>query len=195
MSNKNYHSDTELLVAIGAGESEAIHVLYKQYYPVLIKWICSKGGKEEDVEDAFQDSVMVLFEKAQDPEFCLTCKLSTYLFAVCKRIWFKKMIRDRSDNGSYLVNPEQEIPQSPTDEDVTDFLAQETRFKKMEIALKELGQPCAGLLKAFYMERKSMKEIADEFHYTSGDNAKTQKYKCLNRLKKLFFAKSIKIKN
>jgi hypothetical protein len=33
-----------------------------------------------------------------------------------------------------------------------------------------------------------MPEIAEFFGYTNADNAKTQKYKCLVRLKKLFFA-------
>ena len=32
-----------------------------------------------------------------------------------------------------------------------------------------------------------MPEIADLFRYTNADNAKTQKYKCLVRLKKIFF--------
>jgi hypothetical protein len=33
-----------------------------------------------------------------------------------------------------------------------------------------------------------MQEIATDFKYTNADNAKTQKYKCLVRLKKIFFA-------
>mgnify|MGYP007089529830 CR=1 FL=1 len=33
-----------------------------------------------------------------------------------------------------------------------------------------------------------MQEIAADFGYTNSDNAKTQKYKCLVRLKKIFFA-------
>lgn len=33
-----------------------------------------------------------------------------------------------------------------------------------------------------------MQELALEFGYTNADNAKTQKYKCLVRLKKIFFA-------
>jgi len=32
-----------------------------------------------------------------------------------------------------------------------------------------------------------MSEIATTFGYTNADNAKTQKYKCLMRLKKFFF--------
>jgi hypothetical protein len=38
------------------------------------------------------------------------------------------------------------------------------------------------------MQKKGMQEIADDFGYTNADNAKTQKYKCLMRLKKLFFS-------
>jgi hypothetical protein len=37
------------------------------------------------------------------------------------------------------------------------------------------------------MEKKSMTDIAGSFGYTNADNAKNQKYKCLMRLKKLFF--------
>ena len=39
-----------------------------------------------------------------------------------------------------------------------------------------------------------MGEIAEMFGYTNTDNAKNQKYKCLMRLKKLFFAQYNKTK-
>jgi hypothetical protein len=56
--------------------------------------------------------------------------------------------------------------------------------------LDKLGDPCSKMLKAFYFNKKSMQEICTEFGYTNADNAKTQKYKCLTRLKKLFFTAS-----
>lgn len=58
----------------------------------------------------------------------------------------------------------------------------------LESALGKLGEPCKSLLEAFYLQKKSMPEIAEFFGYTNADNAKTQKYKCLVRLKKIFFA-------
>ena len=54
--------------------------------------------------------------------------------------------------------------------------------------MAKIGEPCKSLLEAFYINKKQMQEIAHEFKYTNADNAKTQKYKCLVRLKKLFFA-------
>jgi hypothetical protein len=58
----------------------------------------------------------------------------------------------------------------------------------MEKAMNSLGEPCKSLLQAFYINKQNMQEIAATFGYTNADNAKNQKYKCLIRLKKLFFS-------
>ena len=63
-----------------------------------------------------------------------------------------------------------------------------TDFNLMEKALIKIGEPCKSILEAYYIQKKSMPEIAETFGYTNADNAKTQKYKCLVRLKKIFFA-------
>jgi hypothetical protein len=63
-----------------------------------------------------------------------------------------------------------------------------TDFIMMETAMSKIGEPCKSLLDAYYIQKKHMQEIAADFGYTNADNAKTQKYKCLMRLKKLFFA-------
>jgi predicted DNA-binding protein YlxM (UPF0122 family) len=57
----------------------------------------------------------------------------------------------------------------------------------MGIALEGLGEPCKSIIEDFYIADLSMEEISVKFNYTNADNAKNQKYKCLQRLKKLFF--------
>ena len=57
----------------------------------------------------------------------------------------------------------------------------------MNDSLENLGEPCSTLLKDFYVHKLSMEEISEKFGYTNADNAKTQKYKCLQRLKRYFF--------
>ncbi len=61
-------------------------------------------------------------------------------------------------------------------------------FAIMERALNSLGEPCKSLLEGYYLKKLDMQELAKSFGYTNADNAKNQKYKCLTRLKKLFFA-------
>lgn len=190
MSKTSIYSDSELIEGLSRNNSQAIREIYRLYQSMLTKWIVTRGGAESDAYDIFQEGLMVLYEKAQLPEFALTCKLSTYLFAVCKRLWFKKM--EASSQVSYLHEIEQEEEENDLEaqyhDDVDLHLEKEINFQLLESAMNQLGDPCNGLLKAFYLEDKNMQEIAQQFGYTNAENAKTQKYKCLNRLKKLFFS-------
>ena len=130
---------------------------------------------------------MVMFEKAKLPEFCLTCKLSTYLFAVSKRLWFKKI---ELSAGYISFNDQDEDEESAGhayEDDLIMHLEKEHQFTQLWNSMEKLGDPCSQLLKAFYIDNKSMQDIAAAFGYTNAENAKTQKYKCLMRLKKIFF--------
>jgi hypothetical protein len=72
--------------------------------------------------------------------------------------------------------------------DMDDFAKKDAAFAIMDRALNSLGEPCKSLLEGYYLNKKDMQALAAEFGYTNSDNAKNQKYKCLMRLKKLFFA-------
>ena len=76
----------------------------------------------------------------------------------------------------------------PVEEDVDEHEKRDQEFVIMEKAIGSLGEPCKSLIEAFYIQKRNMQDIASQFGYTNADNAKNQKYKCLMRLKKLFFA-------
>jgi hypothetical protein len=76
----------------------------------------------------------------------------------------------------------------PVEEDLEAHDKLNNQYGIMKTAMGKIGEPCKSLLEAFYVHQKSMQEISSFFGYTNADNAKTQKYKCLMRLKKLFFA-------
>lgn len=73
------------------------------------------------------------------------------------------------------------------EDDLKAHREREVHYEQLDTALDQLGEPCRSLLKAFYHQDKSMQEIAADFGYTNPENAKTQKYKCLNRLRKIFY--------
>lgn len=183
--NRVFYSDTELLEGLARGETASIEELYRIYFPVLTKWMLGRGGESTDAEDVFQEALVIVYEKAKDPGFCLTCRLSTYLFAVSKRLWYKKLGKD---NRLELQGDMPENKAGMAEEDVNVYIEKEQDFLRLKKAMKGLGEPCASLISAFYEEEKSMREIAEQFNYTNPENAKTQKYKCLNRLRKLYFA-------
>jgi RNA polymerase sigma factor (sigma-70 family) len=75
----------------------------------------------------------------------------------------------------------------PVEDELEEHERRNDEFDMMEKAISHLGEPCKSLIEAYYLQKRSMQEIAVNFGYTNADNAKNQKYKCLMRLKKIFF--------
>ena len=89
--------------------------------------------------------------------------------------------------GRYVAQAEILEETIAVEDDIAIHEKRNADFAIMDRAMNSLGEPCKSLLEAFYMQKKGMQEIAGIFGYTNAENAKTQKYKCLVRLKKLFF--------
>jgi hypothetical protein len=62
------------------------------------------------------------------------------------------------------------------------------KFVSVGKSLEDLGEPCRSIIEGFYIGDMSMEEIRDKHGYVSTESTKNQKYKCLQRLKKLFFS-------
>lgn len=176
--------ETILVKGLAQNDRKAIEQVYKSEFPVIQSLINNNNGSYDDAQDIFQESLLVLYEKLQDPEFVLNCRIRTYLYSVARRLWLKRlqqMQRYFSDAGL-----KEELVQVEDDLEFHD--RKQESFRIMEDAMQHLGEPCRSLLKAYYMEKQTMQHIAEQFGYTNADNAKNQKYKCLTRLKKIFFS-------
>lgn len=183
------NTDNQLLKALAAGDREVTGELYRRNYPIVKGWIVKNGGSEADCADIFQEALVVLFSKVQDEEFTLTSSIGTYLFAISKHFWYKKLER-QGRNPSILWEDTNTLEDlhTGTDDDIKIHHEREVHYQQLNLALDQIGEPCRSLLMAYYHEDKNMQEISASFGYTNAENAKNQKYKCLNRLKKLFFS-------
>lgn len=181
---ENNLKEQELIRGLSLNDKKAIECIYKDNYSLIQNLITRNNGTEEDAKDVFQEAMIVLYEKAKTGTFELNCQLKTYLYAVSRRIWLKRLqVSSRYDlefgDFDNTVYPE---------EDWETHEKRDQEFGMMEHALSELGEPCRSLLEAYYLKKESMQNISLRFGYTNADNAKNQKYKCLIRLRKLFFA-------
>lgn len=170
--------------AIGKNDKAAIEAVYKDNFGIIQHFVVANNGSEEDARDIFQEAMMVLYEKSRSADFELTCQIRTYLYSVCRRLWLKKLQYARRmespvDNFDDII---------PVEDDLDQHDKLSAQYQTMRTAMGKIGEPCKSLIEAFYVHRKNMNEIAGFFGYTNADNAKNQKYKCLVRLKKLFFA-------
>ena len=179
-------NETLLLKGLARNDRKAIEAIYKENYNVIQALVLKNNGTTDDAKDIFQEAMIVLFEKVRSGSLELNCQIKTYLYSVCRRLWLKKLMHQ----SRFLIAEGAELEMVSVEEDMDEHERQNADFILMEKAIGNLGEPCKSLLEAFYMQKRSMQEIASSFGYTNPDNAKNQKYKCLMRLKKLFFTQN-----
>ena len=178
-------SDNEIVAGILDDSKATLNQVYKSFFPMIWQFIINNNGTEDDAKDIFQEAIIVLYEKVKGGKFELSSKLKTFIYSVCRRLWLKKL-SSKSRSSVNIKDFEEFIP---CDTDLEQHHTRDKHFQDMELSLGQLGEPCKTIIEDYYMHSKSMLEICDKFGYTNADNAKTQKYKCLQRLKKLFFQK------
>ncbi|WEK18009.1 MAG: sigma-70 family RNA polymerase sigma factor [Candidatus Pedobacter colombiensis] len=186
MSNKlssSVPTDREVVLGILNNSEEALNKLYTGYFPMILQFILNNNGDEDDAKDVYQEGIIVLYNKIKSGNFELSSKLKTYIYSVCRRIWLKKLSQ-QSKKTNDVTDFDDLIS---VEEDVEQHEEKDLQFEKMQSALLHLGEPCKTIIQDFYLNNLSMQNICEKFGYTNTDNAKTQKYKCLQRLKKLFF--------
>lgn len=179
-----YETDEAIIAGIRSGDDRALAYLYKLHFPMISHFILSNSGTDDEAKDIYQEGVIVFYEKVKADTLELTCQIKTYLYSVCRRLWLKRLAEkgrfaNKVDDPENYLTLEDDIPQQEENE---------RRFGMMDEALTQLGEPCKTLLEDYYIRMQNMQDITDRFGYTNTDTAKNQKYKCLQRLKKLFFS-------
>ena len=181
--NSSPPSDSEVILGLLNNSETVLKRLYITYFPMVLQLVINNNGTHDDAKDIYQEAIIVLYNRVKTGEFELSSKLKTFIYSVCRRLWLKRLSQmtryggDIHDFQDYL----------PADEDAEQHNEQDLNFNRMKSSLQLLGEPCKTIIEDFYINDRSMQEICEKFGYTNADNAKTQKYKCLQRLKKLFF--------
>ncbi len=179
-----YFSDEAIIHGIKHDDEDALAYLYQVNFPMILHFIQNNSGTADEAKDVYQEGIIVFYEKIKAGTLELNCQIKTYLYSVCRRLWLKRLTEKNkytvlvTDSDGYLDLKSEE----PALEE------NEHKFSIMAQALQQLGEPCKTLLEDFYLQDLSMQLITEKFNYTNADNAKNQKYKCLLRLKKLFFS-------
>jgi RNA polymerase sigma factor (sigma-70 family) len=177
-------NEQALLKGLANDDTKAIEIIYKDNFNMVQTFIINNNGNYDDARDIFQEAMIALYEKAKSDSFVLTSKISTYVYSICRRLWLKRL----QQLGRYSNQIDSLKETVAVENDLEYHEKKNAEFVIMDRALNSLGEPCKSLLDGFYVKKIDMQALAKEFGYTNADNAKNQKYKCLMRLKKLFFA-------
>ena len=113
-------------------------------------------------------------------------RISTYLYALCRNIWISKL-RKRKIIHSIDDNPgiEGKIKVQELEDNYD-------KVKALEKVLGTLGAACQKILKLFYYQKASLKDIALEMEITE-KTAKNTKYRCMQNLRANFKSKNSRL--
>jgi len=161
--------------------SRALEDIYVSYYAVFEKFVLSRNGNKEEAKDVFQDGITVLYTKIMDEKFRGESKIKTYLFSICRNLYFQHIKKKQKEN---LMKQNQKTTEVHPETNV----AQKDKVFAVFQVFNTLGKDCQKILELFYFEKLSMSEIAAEFGYKGEQSAKNKKSRCLKKLRSLIEA-------
>lgn len=176
-----HYSDSAIIEGLKLNSDFIIKHVYKEFFPTIKFLIKKNTGNEEDAEDIFQESLLVILKNVQKDEFYLSCSFLTYLYSISRNLWMQrlKVKRKGMDNFEVLekfIN----LPENTSTEMAE---IEQLRYRIYRDHFSELEQDCQRIL-LLSLQKFSSKDIADTMGYSSENYAKTKKYNCKERLKK-----------
>jgi RNA polymerase sigma factor (sigma-70 family) len=174
-----YLNNTNYIKGLLNNDRKALELIYSNYSERVKNHIIKNGGTVDDAKDVFQEALIVIYNKAQTPNFELTSQFYTYFFGICRFIWDRKYKR-KSNNHVTIPDDNRYIDNDDIEESI---LAQE-RYKIYESNLQKLGEFCQQLLISFFTG-ETMEIIAEKFDLKNAHTARNRKYRCQKELEKL----------
>jgi RNA polymerase sigma factor (sigma-70 family) len=165
---------TDLIKQIRDRGSNALSELYVQYRVEFIQWMNHRLGCEVELaKDIYQQCILVLYENVLNEKLTeLTSSPKTYLFSIGRNKYYEAVRQQEKEKR--VVTTEQESVEN-----------NEPLLQRVEACLEKLGEPCRTLLMQYYYHKRNMEQLTEMFQYKNVDTAKNQKYKCLERLRKM----------
>jgi RNA polymerase sigma factor (sigma-70 family) len=157
--------------------NRAFKYLYKRHYAMAISIIIKNNGYEEDAKEVFQDALIALYENIKNRKFRKDSSIKTYLYSMIRNIWLNALKKNRIINeGEQFEEKYSQITDNDSfdHDDVKSFL-----LKKL---LDKIGTNCKKILQYYYYHQMSMSDIMQNMGFSNEHSAKTQKYKCMQKL-------------
>lgn len=147
-----------------------------------------------DCEDVFQEAFITLHQNILDGKLAnMTASLSTYFNSICRNKAFERM-RQSGKTLNIIDDYPDATKDVFEDERIDRLLALEDNDEHVESRkaalvrqiVRNLPEPCDGLLWGFYRDGFSMKTLASMLNYSSESSVKVTKHRCCDKFKKRY---------
>ena len=197
-------TDKEIIQSFIDNNQHGIREVYYAWRVPFEQSIMRLLPNTEDMDDAYQEAFIRL------QQHILTERLTADNIQKSVLAYFKAIGRyvaleminqrnkgqnqtdDEGDADTIAIKEELECPDDLMDDepksseqsfDPNDDMDSQERERIIRSLVEQLGKPCAPLLLGHLWENKSMEILAQELGYSNADSAKSQKAKCMKKVK------------
>ena len=153
--------------------------IYAKNYPSVEAYIYQNSGNSDDAKDIFQEAITAAWLNTKQGKFEPKdeSSLGGYIYRIAKFKWLDR-VKSKSYKSTMRLaddyDPAEEVESDNSDE----------RIDQLREMYRKLGDKCQNLLNKFYYAKMSLEEIGAELGFDAA-TVKTQKYRCMKKLKSL----------
>lgn len=181
------YSDKEIVDAIKRGDADLeLQFLYDTTQRKIRAYILENSGSQEEAQDVFQDAVVAFFQHVLSGKFDNSKSIDGFIFSIGRNLWI-----NRAKRMNKFVKESESIGNTQKAAEENNYLSRtidEERAQKVEALLSKLGERCKTLLTYTIFYKMRMEEVAQIMGFSGSNAAKTQNYKCKQKLIKLLKA-------
>ena len=182
-------TDSRLLIGIMQNDERAWRFICRNMKPgfatIVGQAFSFSNFTNEDMEDLFQESCIVLMQKVKSGEVKVAREgaLFSYLVQIGKLTACNLVRKNRSLTSDEVVTISENLHKENEDYEITVDEKQKSQDEFLDRVFDSIPSDCKNLLKPFYWGHKSMDDIASILGMRNADSAKTKKNKCMNKFK------------
>ena len=183
-------TDSQLIFGIMQNDERAWRYICREMKPgfasILGQTFSVDRISSEDIEDIFQESLIVLMQKVKSGKVICSHEgaLFSYLVQVGKLTACNQLRKKRELNLDDAVTFSLQL-HNIEDDEIAAYEKQQAQNELLDKIFGRIPSECSTLLKHFYWNHKPMDEIASILGMRNADSVKSKKNKCMNRIKEI----------
>jgi RNA polymerase sigma factor (sigma-70 family) len=168
-------SDIDIIEGVRKQDDKILNWLYDAYLQAVKKYVLGNSGSEEDVSDAFQDTIIILYNQITSDNLHLTTDLKGYFFGIARNVW-SAQLRKKQKTVELDIDPPYEEESEEQNDPVLERVISKA-FQKLK--------PDQQMVLNLFSDGLSYEEIAVKMNLKNEVYARRKKYLCKEALLEL----------
>lgn len=185
------HADHQYIEALRQGDFTILQNIYTTHAATVIRWVTRNSGSIDDAQDVFQEGIIALHQKANDPNFVLSCPIGALLFRICQNKWLYALRKKRREEEVRKLEIRKYEDESTLVSQLEAVEEETLRQERLDRTFKQLSELCQKLLRLLMTGVKPA-AAAVQMEMTDANTVYRRKHACEGRWRTLYQELAIK---